>query len=142
MGTPNVDKMEIYAFQDKKYNKKASPASYTIPINPENYSQNFKVEYDLKKGQGNQGTDPKFKGTAPEALKLEFLFDSTGTIMGNIHNDTPVAKQVKDFLKVVYDMEGEIHKPHFLKIFWGEFLRFDCILTTLDINYTLFNRKG
>jgi len=142
MNLPNVDKMEIRAFQDKKYNKKAKNPVFVIPINPENYSQNLKVEYDLAKGQGNQGTDPKFKGTAPEDLKLEFLFDGTGTVMGNILKDTPVAKQVKDFLGVVYDMEGEIHKPHFLKIIWGEFLRFDCILTSLDINYTMFSPKG
>lgn len=142
MSIPNVSKMQIHAYQNKKYTKKAKHPVFVMPINPENYSQNLKVEYDKKKGQGNEGTDPKFKGTAPEELKLEFLFDGTGTVMGNTLLEVPVAKQIKDFLSVVYNMDGETHKPNFLKIIWGEFLKFDCILTNLDINYTMFSPKG
>ena len=142
MELPNMEKMYILAYEDKKFNKKAEQHKFVIPINPDKYSENRKIEYDRSQGTGNQGTDPKFKGTAPEELRLEFLFDGTGTVMGNVLNDTPVATQVKDFLAVVYDMGGEIHKPHFLQIFWGEYLKFNCILTNLDINYTLFSRTG
>jgi len=139
----NVTKITIRAFTDKTYSTEINKANpYQLPINPESYSQNYKVEYDLSKGQGNQGTNPEFKGTAPEELRLEFLFDGTGTVQGNTKSDQSVAEQVKEFLNTVYFMEGEIHKPKFLKIVWGLAYTFDCVLTNLDINYTLFSFEG
>lgn len=140
---PNVDKFVIHVFTDKSYKTEVNQSDpYRLPINPESFSKNYKVEYDLTKGQGNQGTKPEFKGTAPEEMKLEFTFDGTKTIMGNIYSEIKVSDQVKTFLNTVYYMDGEIHQPKFLKIAWGDNKPFECILTNLDINYTLFDRKG
>ncbi len=44
-------------------------------------------------------------------------------------------------MNTVYNMNGEIHRPHFLCVQWGEFL-FPCILSNLDLNYTLFKPNG
>ena len=142
---PNITKVIIRAFTKKSFSasseiNKESP--YELPINPESYSRSFKLEYDKSKGQGNQGTDAKYKGTSPEELKLEFMFDGTGTVMGNTQKDVSINTQVYDFLETVYFMNGEIHQPKFLKIVWGKSFTFNCVLTNLDINYTLFNRKG
>ncbi|MEL6813038.1 MAG: hypothetical protein AAFP76_17070, partial [Bacteroidota bacterium] len=38
-------------------------------------------------------------------------------------------------------MNGEIHRPHFLQVQWGDFM-FPCILSNLDLNYTLFKPNG
>lgn len=141
----NVTKVIIRAFKDKDFNSSSeiNPSKpYTLPINPENYSRSFKLEYDTTKGQGSQSTDSKYKGTKPEEIKLEFMFDGTGTVQGNTQSDLSVNDQVYDFLETVYFMEGEIHQPKFLKIVWGKLFTFNCVLTSLDINYTLFNRVG
>lgn len=138
--TANVEKIVIRPFLNQKQDKSAG-ADFTIPINPESYSQSYKVESKDKPAGGNQGSAPEYKFTSPEELKLDFTLDNTGTIEGNILNGTDVKDQVDQLLNVVYRMQGEAHKPAILKIQWGLFT-FDCILATLDINYVLFKPNG
>ena len=64
-----------------------SPNPISLPVNPESFTQNFKVEINQQQGQGNQGTNPDYKGTKPEELKLEFVFDGTEVIEGYKYND-------------------------------------------------------
>ena len=54
----------------------------------------------------------------------------------------PVKDQLKSFLECVYDYDGKIHSPRYLKIHYGSELKMDCVLTSVDINYTLFNADG
>lgn len=154
-----ITKVEIRAFKDKTYGQEI--AKFQLPINPEQFSQSFKVEYDLEQAQGSQGNDPEFKFTKPEELKLDFTFDSTGVIPikgqpnqfykdkkdGEEGQDLGVRIQVEEFLKVVYTMNSETHKPNFLRLLWGDFSfgttnGFNCILKDLQINYTLFSADG
>ena len=44
-------------------------------------------------------------------------------------------------MKAVYNMNGDIHRPHFLQVQWGKFI-FPCILSNLDLTYTLFKPNG
>ena len=139
----NVTKLVIVPFTDKNFqtpNEKIKP--FPLPVNPETYAQNYKIEHDKRVGHGNQGTAPNFKYTAPEELKLEFTFDGTNAIEG-YHNPDKlnVHDQLEEFKKTVYQIEGDIHRPNFIKIFWGD-LVFPCVLTGLDINYTLFTPEG
>lgn len=136
----------IQAYSDKKLTSKVG-GPYELPLNPEQYGQNFKVELDKSRGNGSAGAALKFKSVAPEQLQLEFMFDGTGAIL-----DYPLTgtahKQVNDFMAYIYDMHGPIHQPKFLKIQWGGNLfthqehGFDCIVSNLDIKYVLFNRAG
>ncbi|MBL7816702.1 MAG: LysM peptidoglycan-binding domain-containing protein [Saprospiraceae bacterium] len=143
----NVTPVVIYAYNDKKLAGK-QVGEFSLPINPENYALTYKVEVDQSGGHGNSGSDVKYKKTPPEQLKLEFIFDNTGTVMGNTMDGTSVQEQVKKFMTVAYHVDGESHKPHYLKILWGENLMtgevkgFNCMLTQVDINYTLFARTG
>lgn len=81
MTTGELTKVEIRAFEDKTYGKEIG--KFELPINPEQFSQAFKVEYDLQQAKGSQGNDPKFKFTQPEELKLDFTLDGTGVIPVN-----------------------------------------------------------
>lgn len=138
-------KVLIHAFEDENFQRrsKLDPNPISLPVNPESFSQNFKVALNQQQGQGNQGTNPDYQGTKPEELKLEFTFDGTQTIEGYAYNgdDRSVKAQLEIFMNAVYNMNGEIHRPHFLNVQWGEFL-FPCILSNLDLNYTLFNPNG
>ncbi|MBD2753198.1 CIS tube protein [Spirosoma validum] len=146
VGTSNVTPVVIQAFNDKKL--QSQTGKFTLPINPENYAMSYKVEVDQSGGHGNSGSDIKYKKTPPEQLKLEFIFDNTGTVMGNTLDGTPVQEQVRNFMTVTYHVDGESHKPHYLKVMWGDNLMtgdvqgFNCMLTQLDVNYTLFARTG
>ena len=139
-------KVKVKAYLDKELKKPSTQEKFdfVIPINPENYSRSMKVEYEKKKGQGNQKTNPKYTSTENEKIKLEFVLDGTGTVAGydKTLKDKLVSEQIEKLLETVYRVKGKMHKPHFLKLTWGEHLVFDCILENLDINYTLFNANG
>lgn len=145
-----VEKLEIHSFSDRNFAENSEDKSrmFKVPINPESFTKNFKVELDQRRGHGNHGTDPRFKSTVPEQLRLDFILDGTGTMQGYHYPQVngKKVKEVKDqlaaFLKAVYDFDGDIHRPRFLKLFWGSEIKFPCILQNLDINYTLFNRDG
>lgn len=154
-----MEKLKIKAFKNRDFTD--AVGTITLPVNPESYTKNYKVEYDNRRPHGSQGSSGRFNSTAPEQLKLDFYFDGTDTIQGydydglaknrtsedatvtneNVPRDDLVARQIDRFLNTVYDMSGEIHRPHFLKIVWGEHL-FQGILSNLDINYTLFHSNG
>ena len=142
-----VEKVRIFAYTDKLLTKPNTSVDqpFYVPVNPEKYSKNLKIETDDRRGHGNQGTDPRYKSTAPEELKLEFLLDGTGSVENYRYTD-PSMKSVKDqldlFLKTVYQMDGNTHRPNFLKVHWGEYLKYPCILSGLDINYLLFEPNG
>jgi nucleoid-associated protein YgaU len=133
------NKVTILAFKDKKLQDKN--AEFVLPVNPEQYGQKFAVKYDVKPAQGAQGVEAKFQSSAPEELKLEFVFDGTGTVYGYAQTDKSVPEQIDEFKSVVYDLQGEIHQPRYLKVVWTDFA-FDCILTELEITYTLFSSQG
>lgn len=147
MNNGSVEKVSIFAYLDADFQQlnSAAPVPFYLPINPESYSESRKIITDNRRGQGNQGTDPRFVSTAPEELKLDFLFDGTGAIENYKYtdpSDTSVKGQLQVFLDTVYHMEGEIHRPNFLKIHWGERLAFTCVLSSLDIQFTLLAANG
>lgn len=143
-----VEKISILAYANRKLAAEPEPSKpakvFYLPLNPENYSQNFKVETDNRRGHGNQGTDPRYISTAPEELKLDFILDGTGAIENYRYTDPSkvcAKDQLQLFLEAVYQMNGEIHRPNFLKVHWGK-LAFPCILSNLEINYQLFEPSG
>jgi hypothetical protein len=58
-----------------------------------------------------------------------------------VFTEDGITKQVDTFRSVVFDYDGNIHSPTFLKLNWAS-LNFKCRLTTLDIRYTLFKPDG
>lgn len=142
-----IAKVRVYAYTDKFMNipNEAVPQPFYLPVNPESYSKNFKIETDNRRGHGSEGTDPRYNSTAPEELKLDFIFDGTDTIE-NYRYTNPSAKSVKEqlalFMKTVYQMDGTIHRPNFLRVHWGECLVFPCILSNMDVSYQLFGSDG
>ncbi len=133
-------KLTVFAYADKKLAEEPT-GKFVLPINPEQYAQTFKVEYDGKPPQGAQGSEPRFKASAPEELQLDFVFDGTGTVYGYAQAGESVPRQIEAFRNVVYDLQGEIHQPRYLKLVWKDFT-FDCILTELKVSFTLFDPEG
>ncbi|HTE22905.1 CIS tube protein [Flavitalea sp.] len=156
-----LQKVRIYSFEDKEFTDpgeeldKKTP-TFVTPINPESFTKTLKIDVDVRRGHGGRGTDVRFKSVAPEELKLDFILDGTATMEGyrrvnveakledrKIVNEVlPVEQQLKNFLDCVYKMSKKIHRPKFLLLIWGSEIRFRCVLSSLDINYTLFNPDG
>ena len=139
----NLNKLVIHSYEDKKFQTKIS--SFTVPINPESFTKNFKIDLEKRSAHGSSGKDPKFVDVGEEQLKLDFILDGTGTMegyFGSNDDKTAVSKALDNFLKCVNNYNGKIHRPNFLIIFWGSEIKFPCVLSNVDINHTLFDPQG
>jgi Contractile injection system tube protein len=148
--TGELAKVKLEVYEDDRYQKKIG--DFDLPINPEQFSQQFQIEYNRSQAQGSQHNNPEYKFTRPQELKLDFTLDGTGVVpdkqnSGKFHRD--VVGQLQKFFRLTYTMNPETHKPNFLRLLWGNFSfgydgknGFDCLLTNLQINYTLFASDG
>ena len=135
-----LEKVLIQAYKDNLIQNELVD-EFWLPINPENFSRNLRINHDCNQGQGTGGNDPNYNSTQPEQIKLEFVLDNTGTVEGNYLDGMEIPDQISWFLDITYNIHPEIHQPMFLKIVWGTFI-FDCKLSDLAINYTLFKPSG
>ena len=137
-----LSKLIIHSFEKNDFKKESN--SFTTPINPETFTKTSHIELDTSRGHGQPGTNPKYKSTSPEELKIEFVLDGTKTMEGYVkkYNDMDVSKQIKEFTDCVYQYKGNTHRPRFLIVRWGSEIRFPCVLSHMDINYSLFKPNG
>jgi hypothetical protein len=148
--TGELTKVLLEVYQDNRYQNKIG--TFDLPINPEQFSQQFQIVYNREIAAGSQHNDPEYKFTRPQELKFDFTFDGTGVVPdqkhpGKFHRS--VVSQLQEFFRLAYTMNPATHKPNFLRLLWGEFSfgygnknGFNCILTDLQVNYTLFAANG
>jgi hypothetical protein len=136
--------MVIHSFEKNDFKEESKDLLFTTPINPESFTKTNHIELETSRGHGQPGTNPKYKSTKPEELKIEFFLDGTQTMEGYVeqYKTMEVHDQIEKFTNCVYKYEGKIHRPRFLIIRWGSEIRFPCVLSHMDINYTLFNPNG
>lgn len=137
----------IRSYSDRKFRQEDTARKFVVPINPESFTKNLKISADTQRGHGNPGAEVRYRSTLPEELRVEFVLDGTKTMEnygGEIkeYKNKPVHDQLDNFLKCAYNMDGAIHRPRFLIVFWGTEINFRCVLSNLDINYTLFEPDG
>ena len=130
-----LKKLKIEAFKDLEYNDKAD--EFEVMFNPATYSQKYEVEYQDSQGQGSSGSTQKFGKIKPQEYTFDFFFDGTGA--SGVELD--VADEIERFLVVCGKEDGEIHRPFYLKITWGNLIS-KCILKSADITYNLFKPDG
>lgn len=140
--TKVLSKLIIHAYEKNDFEKEVM--SFTTPINPETFTRTSHIELDMTRGHGQPGTDPRYKSTAPEELKIEFVLDGTKTMEGyvDMYKSMEVSDQIKAFNDCVQQYEGKIHRPHFLIVRWGSEVKFPCVLSHMEISYSLFKPNG
>ena len=137
-----LKKLKIIAYRDNNFTQIVGDGVFSSLLNPEKYAFKYKVEYTEAQGQGTSATQPKFVRTAPEDLNLEFLFDRTGIIKGNSDDlGIGIVADIERFKRIVFDYNGDEHKPNYLMIGWGTLL-FKGILAEMSIEYKLFSPEG
>jgi Contractile injection system tube protein len=139
--TKVLSKLIIHAFEKNDFKKEVD--SFSTPINPETFTKTSHIELDTSRGHGQPGTDPRYKSTAPEELKIEFILDGTKTMEGYLDSlkTMEVSDQIQAFTDCV-QFDGKIHRPRFLIVRWGSEVKFPCVLSHLEINYSLFKANG
>jgi hypothetical protein len=139
--TKVLAKLIIHAFEKNDFKKEVM--SFTTPINPETFTKTSHIELDTSRGHGQPGTDPRYKSTAPEELKIDFVLDGTRTMEGYVdkYKSMEVSDQIKEFNNCV-QYEGKIHRPRFLIVRWGSEIKFPCVLSHMEVSYSLFKPNG
>lgn len=132
-----LKKLKIEAYSTIEFKESDKVDEFSVLFNPSTYAQKYEVTYENNAGQGTTGNTQKFGRIKPQEYSFDFLFDGTGTAAPA----TDVASAIDQFLKVTGKMDGDIHRPLFLKLSWGNLLS-KCVLKTADITYTLFRPDG
>jgi hypothetical protein len=134
-----LEKMKIFAYNNPELSEQHLVGKFVAMMNPETYTIDTKMEFNLRQGHGTSGTNPRFELKLPEEMSFEFLFDNTGII-----DDKPTAnltQSLNDFRELLMGHDGETHEPKFFKLAWGTLL-FKGRCTGLNIAYKLFNPDG
>jgi hypothetical protein len=132
-----LEKLKIESYTDPKY-QRSPTQTFTVSFNPATYSVKYVVEYDEKdQGRGTTGMPQRYKRNKPGEFSLEFVLDGTGASA----DKEDVEERIDEFLTVVHNLDGEIHRPRYLRVAWGTLL-FDCVFKDVNIKYTLFDPNG
>lgn len=134
--TGTLEKMQIEAYKVADYS--GAPAeTFVVMFNPNTYAQKYDVDYEPRQGAGDSASPQVFGKIKPQEYTFEFLFDGTGAVAPK--QDVPAT--IDRFLTVTGKLDGEIHRPMYLRILWGALVS-KCVLKSAEITYTLFEPSG
>jgi hypothetical protein len=137
-----MNKLVIWGYKDDKFKTLAAPDPFVVTINPDEYSHSYEIVYNCATGQGAKAKSPQFNQVGREHVSFTLWFDGSGVVPDMARRDTTsIQSQITKFRQTVFDYNGDIHRPNFLKLSWGSFL-FECSLEKLDITYTMFTPAG
>ncbi|MCK3684994.1 hypothetical protein [Maribellus sp. YY47] len=146
-------KLQIKAYSDEQFNNEVANGEFRTLLNPEKYVFKYKVEQNSQQASGTSSSAPRYNRTPPEDLDLEFIFDRTGVLLNygdpstasddhlSVDEGVGIADDVDQFKRVVFDYNGDEHRPNYLIITWGALL-FKGVLTEMDITFKLFKSDG
>lgn len=133
----SLKKLTIIAYADPGFSQKVG--TFSLQINPESYRHTHSTQYTDNDSTDTAGVTTKFYVQDPQKLNFDFYLDATGVVQPAIAG---VAGEIANFKSVAYSYNGTIHAPNYLEIVWGNGVSFNCRLTSLDIDYTLFQSDG
>jgi len=140
----SLSKAIIHCYLDKDFKQKKSEFDFTVPVNPEAFTRNYTVNLDTRVAHGQPGTEAGYKSSQPETLKLDFILDGTGVIQfyAKPTGTKNVHQELEAFMRCVYKYDGITHRPNYLILYWGTEIKFPCVLSSVDLNHTLFQPDG
>lgn len=131
-------KMKILAYANQEMTKAAPDSDYTLQVNPASIKYGKEIQMTSQGPIGGQYRAPKYAKHKEVSLSFDTIFDATGVISemkGGIN------KQIQALEDVVYNINGSIHRPNYLKISWGSTI-FKGVLNSLNYEHTLFAPDG
>lgn len=143
MTVPAATKMIITAYKNPTFTEQVDKP-FSVWVNPGSYAHSTRICYSDRQGQGSNGTSPLFNKVGDEKISFELLFDATGALPEPRDADyagSGIAKGIETLVKLTATLNGSIHSPNYLVLAWGK-LNFPCVLTGLDIDYSLFRPDG
>lgn len=134
-----LEKMKFIAYSNGGFTNKVSGVNYTVMINPESLKVDRTVKYSNKQALNSSAPSQKYESSSGSAMNIDLVIDCTG-IVDDSRTDLP--SEIKKLQKVVYEYNGKIHRPNYVRITWGKNFSFDGVLTSFNTTYTLFKPDG
>lgn len=134
-----LEKIKFVAYSDEEFTSEVSGVNYTVMINPESLKIDRAVKYSDKQALNSSAPSQKYESTQGSAMNIDLVIDCTG-IVDDTRTDLP--SEIKKLQKVVYEYNGKIHRPNYVRIIWGKDFSFDGVLTSFNTTYTLFKPNG
>ncbi|MBO8134897.1 hypothetical protein [Dickeya fangzhongdai] len=134
-----LKKMRMVAYSDEKFTSKVAGGEFVVMLNPEQVRINRSVSYNEEQAPGSGKLSSKYRATLGEQLSFEMVLDCTGVVDST---RTDLTKEMNQLKKVVYDYNGNIHRPNYVVIYWGQGLSFKGVLQGFDTTYTFFRPDG
>lgn len=133
-----MESLQITGYEDENFHSKVA-GPYKLMLNPESLKWDRKVEYSNVQPLGTSNSSPEYQMTPSGTLSFEFVIDCSGVVDSS---RTDMVTEMSNFENIVYRFNGEIHKPNYVTIQWGNSIEFNGVLQSLDTSYTLFRGDG
>ncbi len=134
-----MSNLTIVAYSDNQFSSKVANGSYTLMLNPEKIQWTRTNAYNDETNVGANAVSLKFSKADVQKLSFETVIDCTGVVDSTRVNLTT---EINNLSQAIYTYNGTIHQPNFLIISWGTGITFNCVLTSFNLSYTLFNAEG
>ncbi len=131
--------MKLTGYTDEEFQTAFAGQPYTVMINPDSIKWQRSVEYNEQQPPDTSSPSQKYKSTPTEKLSFDIVIDCTGIVDST---RTVMATEINALETIVYSYNGQIHRPNFVKIQWGQDISFNGVLTSFDTSYTLFKPDG
>jgi len=130
-------------FLERKKSAEGKDLEYTVMINPATIDRTFSTQSTESKRAKSGKSSGNNDGTKSETYKFDLYFDGTG-VAGKVFKGKGLADNFQSFLDTVYaysDNPKNDPEPNFVVMCFGT-LEFKCKLSSLSVNYLLFNTDG
>jgi hypothetical protein len=132
----DLTKMKIVAYKDPDFSSKLG--EYDVLVNPENYKQKNEQQYSTTDTtNGSSAQTAKYKGGGSGLFEILLFFDGTGVI-----TKETVSDQIKNVKDLVYQYNGDIHEPNYIRVYWGTQSLFQGRLKNWNVNFTMLDMDG
>jgi nucleoid-associated protein YgaU len=140
----SLEPMVVTAYSDENFNAQVGQP-FKVWINPSTYTHTYAIEYRDRQAQGAPGPSAEFSKVGQDTVAFDLIFDTTGVVSppkgAPAAASDGVAGLVDTFSTLTAKVNGSIHRPNFIKLAWAQ-LQFQCILTSMNVVYTLFKPDG
>lgn len=136
-----LKKLTIQAYKSSKFESgdEVKGATFKAMFNPTTLTR--KIEFDVaeNQGSGTSSAEVQFNKIKPQDYTFELLIDGTGASAPKPENG--VKGEIDKFMEVCVDYIGEIHRPYYAMISYGNFI-LKSTIKSADITYTMFDAEG
>lgn len=150
--------LRVIEYADGSRPEVSEDKSFTVQVNPASYSLTKRIHYQNTRPAGSQESTASFNNSGPSTMQFEIVFDGTGVIENaSLLDEIPLSgtiasafaedeefnvdEQIQKFEQIVYELDGTVHQPNKVQIFWGK-LQFEGALSSINYSYTLFQPDG